>query len=195
MALEALKNHHQFGVGLWKLAPHRVEVFGVANARNNVFALGVDEKVTVRLVLARGRVTSEPDACTRVAVAVTEHHCLNVDRSAEIVADLFAHAVSDRACSIPRTEHGLDSAAQLLGWLLGKFSADFGFDNALVCFAKRLQCSGRNIGVIRDARQLLGLLERMLELGAIDAEHNPAVHRDESAVRVVRKSFVACVFG
>ena len=115
MALEALKNHNQFGVGLWKLAPHRVEVFGVTNARDNVFALGVDEKVTVRLVLARGRVTSEPDARTRVAVSVAEHHCLNVDRGAEIVADLFAHAVSNCAGSVPRTEHGLDSAAKLLG--------------------------------------------------------------------------------
>ena len=85
-AIEAVEDVHQLGVDLREVQLHVVEVFGVANARHHVFALGVDEEVAVRLVLARGRVAGEPDAGAAVVVAVAEHHRLHVDGEVPIIA-------------------------------------------------------------------------------------------------------------
>ena len=52
VALEALKYPVQIGMNLREVLLHVVEVFGVANARHNVFALSVNKEVAVRLLIA-----------------------------------------------------------------------------------------------------------------------------------------------
>ena len=54
---------------------------------------------------------------------------------------------------------------------------------------------GRDLRVVRGVRQLLGRLERLLELLGRDVEHDAPVHRDEAAVRVVREPLVARLLG
>ena len=103
-------------VGNW--LRQRVEVLGVADAGHDVLALGVDQEVAVRLVLAGRRVAGEADAGAGVVVAVAEHHRLHVDGGAEVVADALADPVGDGAGAVPAAEHGLDGAAQLLDRVL-----------------------------------------------------------------------------
>ena len=62
----------------------RAEVLGVADAGDDVFALGVDEVVAAWLVLAGGGVAGEADAGARIIVTVAEHHRLHVDGGAEV---------------------------------------------------------------------------------------------------------------
>ena len=111
--LETGEDLQEFGVDLRELRGERVEVLGVANTRDHVFALRVHEEVAVRNVLTGGGVAREADTRARVVVAVAEDHGLNVDGGAEVVRDLLADAVGDGACSVPALEHCFDRAAQL----------------------------------------------------------------------------------
>ena len=188
--LEAFEDGQQFVVDHREVQLHVVEIFGVADARHHVFALRVDEEVAVGLVLAGRGVASEADAGAGVVVTVAEHHRLDVDRRAQIVFDLLAHAVRDRTRAVPTLEHRLDRTVQLVAWLLGERCAGRLLDGRLVVIAQRAQHRGRQLVVRRGPRLRLGGFERVLEQLAVDAEHDPAVHGDEATVRVERESLV-----
>ena len=64
-------------------------------------------------------------------------------------------------------------------------------DDAEVDVAQLLEDAGRERRVVGGAGLLLGGLERVLEQLAVDVEHDPAVHGDEAAVRVVGEALVA----
>ena len=65
----------------------------VADAGNDVLALGVDQVVTIELLGAVGCVTREGNAGCRSVALVAEHHALYVDGGAEVVGDLVLLAV------------------------------------------------------------------------------------------------------
>ncbi len=190
VALEAGEDREQLVVDPREVLLEGVEVLGVADAGDDVLALGVDQEVAVGLVLAGRGVAREPDAGAGVVVAVAEHHRLHVDRGAEVVADPLANAVGDRPGAVPAREHGLDRAAELLDRVLREGLARLRLHDLLVGRAQRLQRRGVEVGIARDPGRPLGVLERVLEEGAVDAEHDPAVHRDEPAVRVVGEALV-----
>ena len=188
--LEPVEDGEQFFVNDREVLGHRIEVFGVADTGNHVFALGVDEEVAVRLVVAGSCVTGEAHAGAAVVVAVAEHHHLHVHRGAQFVADLLAHAVSDGARTVPALEHGFDRAAQLRRGVLREGLLGDLLHHGLVLLAQPLQHLGRQLVVALRAGGMLGLFERVLEQGAVDTEHDAAVHRDEAAVTVVGEALV-----
>ena len=191
--LEAGEDRQQLVVDLREVLGHVVEVLGVADAGHDVLALGVDQEVAVGLVLPGGRVAGEADAGAGVVVAVAEHHRLDVDGRAEVVADALADAVGDRPGAVPAAEHGLHGPAQLLHRVLREGLAGGLLDDRLVLRAEVLQRGGRDLGVVGDAGGRLGLLERVLEPGAVDVQHDASVHRDEPPVGVVGEAVVgAC---
>ena len=61
---KAHKDCHQFIVNLRELGLQSIEVFGITNTSNHVFALGIDQEVTVRNVFAGCRITGETNAGT-----------------------------------------------------------------------------------------------------------------------------------
>ena len=139
VALESSKDFQQLGVHRRELTLECVEVFGVADTRDDVFTLCVDEVVAVRLVLAGCRVASETDAGARLVVAVAEHHRLHVDGGAEVVTDFFANAVGDGSRTVPRAEDGFDRTTQLLGGFLREVFAGLALDDRLVLLAEFAQ--------------------------------------------------------
>ncbi len=72
---------------------------GVADAGDDVLALGVLEVVAVDALLAGGGVAGEGDAGAGVHAEVAEDHRDHVDRRAEVVEDALLAAVEDRARS------------------------------------------------------------------------------------------------
>ena len=80
MSLESIKDRHQLCVDRRKLTFEVVERFSVANARHHVFTLSVNKEVAVRFVFTGCCVARETHTRTRVVVAVSKHHRLNVDR-------------------------------------------------------------------------------------------------------------------
>ncbi len=182
---ETPEDLEEVGVDHREVLLHVVEVFGVADTRHHVLALRVHEEVPVGLVLAGRRVAREADAGARVVVAVAEHHRLDVDGGAEVVVDLLAVSVRDRAGAVPALEHGLDGAVQLLAGLLRERCTGLLQNDRLVVLTQLLERVGRDQVVHRSAGLGLGGVEGMLERLAVDSEHDPAVHGDEPAVRVV----------
>ena len=77
----------------------------VANARNDVFALGVHQVVAVELLLAVGGVARERDARGRGVALVAEHHGLHVDGGARSSAILFClrYSVARGLFQLPKT--------------------------------------------------------------------------------------------
>src|SRR6185436_9426852 len=65
----------------------------VADAGNNVFALGVGEVVAVDALLPVGRVTSERHTCAGVCAKIAEDHRDNIDGGPEVVWDAFLASV------------------------------------------------------------------------------------------------------
>ena len=98
---KAQENGHEFSVNNGEFTLQCFKVFGVANTRNNVFTLCIDEEVAIWLVVACCSVTCEANAGAGVAIAVTKHHGLNVDGGTEIVANFLTHAVSNGTRAIP----------------------------------------------------------------------------------------------
>ena len=67
-----------------------------ADSRNNIFALRIDEKLTVKLILPGRRVSRESDTCTGVIAHVSKHHRLHVDRRTRKSCDFVDLAIGDR---------------------------------------------------------------------------------------------------
>ena len=86
---------------------------GVADAGDNVLTLGVNQKVTVELLGAVGRVARKGDAGRRGIALVAKDHGLHVDGGAEIVGNAMLLAVDAGTLVHPAAKDGLNGKAQL----------------------------------------------------------------------------------
>ena len=83
----------------------------VADAGDDVLALGVDQKVAVELLGAVGRVTRKGDARRRGLALVAKGHGLHVDGGAEVVGNAMLLAVDAGTLVHPAAKDGLDGKA------------------------------------------------------------------------------------
>ena len=91
---------------------------GVADAGDDVLALGVLQVVAVDALVAAWRVAGEADAGARVHAAVAEDHRLHVDGGAEVLGDVLLAAVEDCALGVPGVEDRSDGQVELLARVL-----------------------------------------------------------------------------
>ena len=182
MLFEADEDLQQFCVDLRKVTLHRIEGLGVANAGDHVFALRVDQEVAIGAVLACCCVSGEADTRARVVVTIAEHHRLDVHSGAEFMADFLAHAVRNGSRAIPRAEHSLDRSVELFPRILRERLSGSATHRSEVGLRQLLQRGSIKVGVIGRSRHFLGLLERMLEHLAVNAEHDSPVHGDEPPI-------------
>ena len=84
---------------------------GVADTGDDVLALGVDQKVTVELLGAVGRITRKGDARRRGLALVAKGHGLYVDGGAEVVGNAMLLAVDAGTLVHPAAKDGLDCKA------------------------------------------------------------------------------------
>ena len=149
---------------------------GVADAGDDVLALGVDQKVTVELLGAVGRVARKGDTGRRGLALIAKGHSLNVDGGAELVGDTMLLAVDARTLVHPAAEDGLDSKAQLKLRIVREdglavrnieLGVQGGLDvvgeDALKSLDELLQILGRKLGVDADASDHAGLGQGILE--------------------------------
>src|SRR6185312_14814548 len=160
-------------------------------ACDDVFALRVDEKLAVELVLSGGGVTRERDARSGIVAQVSEHHRDNIDRSAECLRNRMYATVIARLLERPRTPHCFDRAPQLFGGICRKWCAGLVTDYRLELFGEITQCVLTQLRVAFDScGHALGS-EQVLERAGRHAENYIGVHLDESAIRIVREACTA----
>ncbi len=167
------------------------------DAGDHVFALGVDQELTIEEVLARRRIAREAHAGGRVLALVAEYHGLHVDRSAPIRGNVVELAVDLGAVVFPAAKHGLDGAVELVEGVGREVHALVLFDGGLELAHKLLERRGRQLRVDLHADGLLlggeDDLERVVILLALGLhfEHDVAVHGDEAAIGIVGEALVA----
>ncbi|MCY1238222.1 hypothetical protein D9M72_509480 [compost metagenome] len=107
MALESISDFQKLGkcfrhyllkrrlVGTSGNARLFCDVLRRANACNNVFALRIDQKLAIELLLAGGRITGKGDAGCRGFAHIAENHRLNIDRCPPLRRDIMQTAIGD----------------------------------------------------------------------------------------------------
>ncbi len=172
-----------------------------ADARDHVFALGVDQPFTVELVFAGGGVAGESDAGGGSFAHVAEDHGLHVDGGAPVIGDAFDAAVSDGAFAVPGFEHGADAAPELSFRGVGELFAEDFFDLGFIFFAEVLQIFRSQIRValvaflgFQGVHDALELAADAFAVGGFDAfgllHDDVGVHGDQAAVSVINETLV-----
>ncbi len=169
---------------------------GVANAGDDVLALGVDQVVAVEFLLAVRRVARERNAGGGGVALVAEDHALHVDGGAQVVGNLILLAVDDRALVVPAAEHGLDGQAQLHHRVLREgdlavdderrilLAVDVLGEDALELADQLFEVVGRQVGVGLHAADVLHGGDGVLEQVAVKTHDDVGEHLDEATVGV-----------
>ena len=172
--------------------------FGSADAGNDVFALGVDEKFTIEFLVAVGGIAGERNARTRGFAGVAIDHRLDSDGGSPFVGDAIFAAINNRAVVHPRAEHSADSAHQLLPRILREFTVGAFFDEGLKAGHHFLEIINCQLGVF-DVFVMAFVFELMqhhfkgfiIFTGALLHTHDDvAIHLDEAAVTVPGKTLI-----
>ena len=112
-------------------------------ARDDVFALRVDQIFAIEDFFAGGGIARECDPCRACFPHVAEDHRLHVDCRAPVVRDAVIPAINDCTIVHPRAENRADRAPKLFGWILRKrFSGPF-FDQRFEAVQQLLQIGDR----------------------------------------------------
>ena len=121
---------------------------GVADAGDDVLALGVGQVVAVDALRAGGRVAGERDAGAGVGAEVAEDHRHHVDRGAEVGRDALLAAVEHGAVGVPRVEDRVDGQVELLARVLREVAAGVLGEDLLVRVDQRPQVGGVEVEVV-----------------------------------------------
>ena len=163
---------------------------------DHIFALGVDQPLTIELVVTGRRVTGESDTRCRRLTHVAEYHRLDIDSRAPIIGNLLDATVSDSAFAVPRLEHAADGTPQLRFRSVRELDAKHFLDLGFELVAQGLEFICRNLGVGLVATRLLELAHHAVKLLAdtlailrLNAfgflHHDVGIHHDETTVSVI----------
>ena len=168
----------------------------VANAGDNVFALGVDQIVAIELLRAVGGIAGKRDASGGGVALVAEHHGLHVNGGAQVIGDLVLLAVQRRTRVVPAAEHGLDSKLQLDHRILRELN-DSVDDQAGIALGghvlredvlefthQLLQVFSGQVGVGCDTADVLHGGDGVFEKIAVKAHHDVGEHLDEAPITI-----------
>ena len=174
---------------------------GVADAGDDILALGVDQKVAVELLSAVGRVARKGDAGRGGLTLVAKGHGLNVDGSTELVGDAVLFAVDAGALVHPAAKDGLDGKTQLKLRVVREdglaidnleLGVQGGLDvlgeDPLEGLDELLQILGRKLGVDADASDQACLGQRVLEQVGVNAHNDVGEHLNKAAVAIPSKT-------
>ena len=162
----------------------------VADARDDVLALGIGQVVAVDAGVAGGGVAGEAHARAGGLAEVAEDHRLHVDRGAQVVGDALAATVELGALGVPAAEDRLDGHVHLTAGRLREGVARLVEDDLLELGDDLLEVVGGQVDVGLNAGLLLVRVEDVAEALGVDVEHRLAEHLDEPAVGVPREALV-----
>ena len=101
MLLQSRADFHQLGECFWHGRLQLGYRLWCSHAGDNVFALCVDQELTVELISTVRRVTCERHAGTGIVARVTVNHRLDVNGSAPLGWDVVLAAINNRTVIHP----------------------------------------------------------------------------------------------
>ncbi len=184
-------------VDFWKELDQRRDIDWRADAGDDIFSLGIHEKLAVEPVLAGCGIPRECDPRSRVIAHVSEYHRLNVDRRTPVLGYLIELPVRDGAFIHPGAEDRIDSAPELIMRILreghAKPAADFGLERP----GEVTQIATSQLGIAPDTPLAFFPFNDQFEgipvilTRRLQAEDDISVHLDEPTVRIVGEPFIA----
>ena len=180
---------------------HLLDWLRSPNTGNDVLTLGIDEILAVENVLAGGGVASESNTSSGSLSGIPEDHCLDVHSRSPFYGNAILLAIDLCAVVLPGREDSVNSATELVHWLLWEVFLRALLDELLELSHDVLESCDGKLGVVVDL--LLGFrlvedcLERIVVLARLlfDAHDDFAIHLKEAAVAVVSEGFVVRLFG
>ena len=136
---QSFEDGHQLRITHGESVLEIVQGGGVADTGHHIFALGIDQIITVRHVVTGTGIAGETNPGTRVVIEITEHHGLHVDGGAQFVRDPLTNAIGNGPSTVPALEYRFHGAAQLCFWILGEFRFGFALHDFLEVIAHLTQ--------------------------------------------------------
>ena len=167
-----------------------VDMLRGADAGHDILALGIHQIFAVKFIFPGRGAAGKGHAGAAIVAHIAKDHGLHVDRRAQGGRDIVELAVIVGARRIPRTEHRLDGADQLLFRVLREGLARRLFIQALIGFDQFHQAFGAQVAVQLYALRLFGGLQGGLKRRHIQLHHHVGKHLDEPAVGIVGKPWV-----
>ncbi|CCX36754.1 uncharacterized protein BN452_00773 [Clostridium sp. CAG:1013] len=195
MALQQVADFLELLESLGELLSHLGDGHGGTDTGHHVFALGVGQELTEQLLLTSGGAAGEGHAGAAIVAHVTEGHHLHVDSGAPGIGDLVHAAIHIGAGVVPRTEHSLHSAHELLFGIGGEVGADLLLVLSLELLGQLLQVVGGQLGILGDAAAFLHLIDELLKVLLANFHNHVGVHLDESPIAVIGPASIAGLLG
>mmetsp|Transcript_13816 Transcript_13816/g.29419 ORF Transcript_13816/g.29419 Transcript_13816/m.29419 type:complete len:284 (+) Transcript_13816:222-1073(+) len=167
---------------------------GRTNTSDNIFALGIDQKLAKKRVLAIVGITCEADSGTRGVTHVSKHHGLHIHRSPQQIPNILHLPVLNGPISHPSTKHRPNRQLELLVRILRKAQIILGI-HPLESLHHLLEIIGRQVGILINALLVLDIVDLLFELRTRELEHDIAKHFEKSPIGIPRESLVAALGG
>jgi len=188
--LESLVDAHELMEGLRKFTLHLSNGMWRADASNDIFALSIDQVLTIGNLLTSGWIASETNTSCRAVASVTENHLLNSNSSALKATDIVDLAIVNCTRVVPRCENSSDCQVQLLARISDKWTLGLGLEELLEGSNDLFQLIQLEIAVKLPPMLLLDGGEDVFELGMLNAHNDIAEHANEPTVGVISKTRV-----
>ena len=120
MRLQPAHHLHQLAVRRGVQLAQIIQRQRVADAGDDVFALGIGQVIAVRAGSSGRRITGESDAGATGFAEVSEHHRADVHRGPQVLGNPLAPPVQPRPIGVPRVEDRVDRHVHLLARVLRK---------------------------------------------------------------------------
>ena len=189
----ALRHNLFHGGEFTVLVLDAVDRLGGADTCHYIFALGIDQKFAVEVVLAGGGIAGKGHAGGAVVAHVAEYHRLYVDGCAPLGRDVVKSAIGDSALVHPGTKDSTDGTPQLLLGIFGKRLSQFFFDNRLELGDQVFPVPGCQVGIQVDTTLLFFLFQQVVQDVLFHTHDDVGIHLHEAAVGIVSETFITAL--
>ena len=158
---------------------------------HNIFTLGINQKLTVKRILACGWITRERNASRAIITHIAEHHRLHIHRSPPRGRDIIKPTIGDRTLVHPAVKHSPNRTPKLGIWILRKALTSLFTNNSVVILNQLFKIVTSQVNIIINAFGIFHIFQRVFEKTMVNTKNNITKHLDKAAIGIPCKAFVA----
>ena len=174
-------------VGLGKFFFHLPNVFGQANPRHHILALGVGQVVPLDLRFAGGAISGHGHAGGAVISHISKNHGDNADRGSQIMGDPGGVPIINGPFPVPAPKDRFRAEPQLIIRIIRERKAGAALKNFFKLIGHFPPVFGQKLGIGLHAFFCPDLCDDIFKIIVIHSHDHASKHLNESAVRVVNK--------
>ncbi len=193
MIFQFIGNLHELFKALRQILLQFGNRLGCTDTCYHIFTLCIDQVLSINPLRAGGRIPCKSNTGARSIAHITEYHGLHIDCRAPVTRDIVHSAVYDRSLIVPGTKYRLHRLHQLYLRLLRELLALVLFIDILKSNNDFFQILCRQLCIKLDSLRFFDFVQDPLEIRLRYLHNDIGEHLDESSVRVISKSGIACL--